>query len=91
MIPSATLEKYLDSLLKGDRAACRLVIEQTLQRGIPANSVYTDVIWPITVEIEKLQRADRINSAQEHLATRINRTIIDQLQNKLPRSTIKLM
>jgi methanogenic corrinoid protein MtbC1 len=37
------------------------------------------------VEIEKLLRADKISVTQEHLATRINRTIVDQLQNKLPR------
>ena len=37
------------------------------------------------VEIEKLYRDDRITPVQEHLATRINRTIVDQLQNKLPK------
>ena len=36
------------------------------------------------VEIEQLSRTDRITPTQEHLATRINRTIVDQLQNKLP-------
>ena len=37
------------------------------------------------LEIDKLFRAEKITSVQEHLATRINRTIIDQLQNKLPK------
>ena len=79
------LENYLAALLKGDRKSCRTVIEKVLQAGTPINSVYVDVIWPIMVEIEKLSRKDRISSAEEHLATRINRTIVDQLQNKLPR------
>jgi methanogenic corrinoid protein MtbC1 len=79
------LERYLDSLLKGDRNACRAVIEETLQSGVPANSVYMDVIWPVMVEIDKLYRNDTIDSVQEAFATRINRTIVDQLQNKLPR------
>ena len=79
------LERYLDSLLKGGRNACRAVIEETLQSGIPANSVYMDVIWPVMIEIDKLYRSDTIDSAQEAFATRINRTIVDQLQNKLPR------
>jgi methanogenic corrinoid protein MtbC1 len=48
-----------------------------------------DVIWPIMVEIEKLFRADRITVVQEHLATRINRTIVDQLQNKLPQRPLR--
>ena len=84
MIEDGILERYLASLLQGDRKQSRTVIEEALQTGIPANSVYADIIWPIMVEIEKLLRSDKITSVQEHLATRINRTIVDQLQNKLP-------
>jgi methanogenic corrinoid protein MtbC1 len=89
MAKEAVLERYLDTLLMGDRKACRTVIEESLQTGTPANSVYSDIIWPIMVEIEHLVRSDRITSTQEHLATRINRTIVDQLQNKLPRKPHK--
>lgn len=89
MAKEAVLERYLDTLLRGDRKACRTVIEESLQTGTPANSVYSDIIWPIMVEIEHLVRSDRITSTQEHLATRINRTIVDQLQNKLPRKPHK--
>ena len=85
MVREIILQRYLTHLLKGDRKACRAVIEETMQTGVPANSVYIHVIWPIMVEIEKLLRSDKISLVQEHLATRINRTIVDQLQNKLPR------
>ncbi len=85
MIQDGVLERYLAALLEGDRKQCRVVIEQALQSGTPANSVYVDIIWPIMVETEQLLRTDRISPAAEHLATRINRTIVDQLQNKLPR------
>jgi len=85
MIKKGILQRYLEGLLQGDRKACRAVIEETLQSGTPANSVYVDIIWPIMVEIEKLWRSDQISAIEEHLATRINRTIVDQLQNKLPR------
>jgi methanogenic corrinoid protein MtbC1 len=89
MIKEATLEKYLRALLTGDRNACRSVIEETLQSGIPAHQVYMNVIWPIMVEIDKLYREDKIDSAQEAFASRINRTIVNQLQNKLPRRPSK--
>jgi methanogenic corrinoid protein MtbC1 len=89
MLKNGILERYLESLLMGDRNRCRSVIEETLQTGTPANSVYVEVIWPMMVEIENLLRADRISPTQEHLATRINRTIVDQLQNKLPRRPSK--
>ncbi len=79
------LERYLSKLLKGDRAGCRGIIEETLKSGTPANTVYMDVIWPIMIEVDRLYRHDIIDSAQEAFATRINRTIVDQLQNKLPR------
>ncbi len=89
MLNENFFERYLESLLRGDRKSCRLVVEKTLQSGTPANSVYVDFIWPMMVEIEKLFREDRITAVQEHLATRINRTIVDQLQNKLPRRDSK--
>ena len=85
MVKEALLERYMNALLTGDRSASRTVIEEALQSGVPANSVYMDIIWPIMVEVDKLSRKDKITSAQESFATRINRTIIDQLQNKLPR------
>ncbi len=89
MITETILERYLEALISGDRKACRAVIEETLQTGTPANSIYLDIIWPVMVEIEKLLRSEQITPIQEHLATRINRTIIDQLQNKLPRRPAK--
>ena len=89
MIKEGILARYLEALLRGDRKECRAVIEEVLQTGTPANTVYADVIWPIMVQTEVLLKEDRITSVQEHMATRINRTIIDQLQNKLPRRTKK--
>ena len=89
MTKNRILERYLGTLLQGDRKRSRTVIEEILQSGTPANSVYIDIIGPIIVEIEKLLRTGRISPVQEHLATRINRTIVDQLQNKLPRRPSK--
>lgn len=89
MINQEILARYLEPLLRGDRRACRTVIEEALQSGIPANSVYVNIVWPVMVEIEKLLREEKITPVQEHLATRVNRTIVDQLQNKLPRRPSK--
>lgn len=89
MNTEATLERYLRALLSGDRSQCRTVIEETLQTGMTAHQVYMDIIWPIMAEIDRLYREDHINSAQEAFASRINRTIVNQLQNKLPRRAMK--
>jgi len=85
MISQNFLARYLEPLLRGDRGACRAVIEEALQSGIPANSVYVNIVWPVMIEVENLLREDKVTAVQEHLATRVNRTIVDQLQNKLPR------
>jgi methanogenic corrinoid protein MtbC1 len=89
MVKEDAIARYMEALLLGDRKACRSVIEETMQTGVPANSVYLYLIWPVMVEIERLLRVDKITAIQEHLATRINRTIVDQLQNKLPRRPAK--
>jgi len=85
MVKEEMLARYLEPLLRGDRKGCRAVIEEAMQSGIPANSVYVHIIWPVMVEIENLFRKDKITAIEEHLATRVNRTVVDQLQNKLPR------
>lgn len=89
MNKDATLERYMRALLAGDRNQCRSVIEETLHCGMTAHQVYMDIIWPIMVDIDKLYREDRIDSAREALASRINRTIVNQLQNKLPHRPAK--
>jgi methanogenic corrinoid protein MtbC1 len=83
------LAQYMDALLKGDRVGCRGVVEEILHTGMPANHVYLEIIWPVMGEIDRLFRDDKITSAQEHFASRINRTIVDQLQNKLPRKVAR--
>lgn len=86
MVNGTYMQRYMDSLLTGDRNSCRQVIEEVLHHNNASIiGVYSDVIWPMMLEIDKLYRSDRITSTQEHLATRINRTIVDQLQNKLPK------
>ncbi|MBI9018652.1 MAG: cobalamin-dependent protein [Phycisphaerae bacterium] len=77
--------KYLGQLLKGNRLGCRRVLGEALQTGTPANVIYTELFWETMTEIEQLYRHHRIDVVTEHMATRINRTLVDQLQSKLPR------
>ena len=77
--------RYLAKLLDGDRVGCREILGEALQTGTPANTVYTELFWPVMTEIERLYRENRIDRVTEHMATRINRTLVDQLQSKLPR------
>lgn len=76
--------KYVENLIEGDRVNCRNIIGEALQAGIPANSIYTGLFWSAMTSIEQLYREHEIDIIVEHMATRINRTLVDQLQSKLP-------
>ena len=83
---SNLLQKYMNPLLSGQRRECREVIVQALESGLPARTLYRDLIWPAMARVDQMYRDDRINLATEHLATRINRVVADHLQANLARS-----
>jgi methanogenic corrinoid protein MtbC1 len=86
-MPSVSIvDEYMVPLLAGNRTACRnFVLQQVKILGDPLR-VYFDLLWPAMERVDKLFRADRINTVCEHMATRIIRAIADQLQMSLPQS-----
>jgi len=78
--------KFVECLLNGDRIGCRTIVGEALQTGTPVNVIYTDLFWPVMTDVESLYRDHQIDLITEHMATRINRTLVDQLQSKLPRN-----
>ena len=84
-MPEPFLIRYLQPLLAGRRAECFALVHEARHSGTPAAELLCDVLWPAMAQVERLHRDDRINSAVEHLASRINRTLADQLQAHLPR------
>jgi len=79
-------EQYLLLLLEGDRRGCRGLLQEAQTKGITASDLLLDVIWVCMEQISELFRQDRISFVTEHLATRINRTLADQLQVHLSAS-----
>lgn len=77
------LESYLTPLLAGNRIACRTMVTEEVSRTRDTTTIYHDLIWPAMERVDSLFRKDRINTAAEHMATRINRSIADQLQAHL--------
>ena len=77
--------QYLEHLFRGKRAEARQVILAAEDRGVSAAKLLKMIIWPAMEQIERLYRADRISRIVEHMATRINRLIADQLQGLLAR------
>jgi len=79
-------QQYLEPLLVGNRNACRQLIDAALTKGIPAYDLLTKLVWPTMELIQTLFREDRISLATLNLATRLNRTLTDQLAANLPRA-----
>jgi len=82
-MPEPFLVRYMQPLLAGRRAECFDLIVQAVARGVPAEELVSEVVWPAMAQVERLYRDDRINTAIEHMANRINRTVADQLQAHL--------
>jgi methanogenic corrinoid protein MtbC1 len=77
------LARFIDPLLSGDRVACRKLLSKQLQEVEDKKSLYFGLLWPAMEHVERLYRTNRINTAAEHMATRINRVLADQLQAEL--------
>ena len=83
------IARYLENLLDGNRVGCREVLGEALKTGTPANSIYAELFWPVMTHVDKLFREHRIDHITENMATRINRSLVDQLQSKLPRRELR--
>ena len=78
-------KQYVEHMFSGRRCQAHEVIFAAHDRGVGAGKLLTSVIWPSMEQVEQLYRDDRISRVMEHMATRINRMIADQLHGFLPR------
>ncbi len=83
MASSLLVEEYMAPLLSGDRVACRKFVLEQLAKANDPTDLYDELLWPAMERVAKLYRSDRINAVSEGMATRINRSIADQLQLRL--------
>ncbi len=78
-------QNYLKALLAGDRSAARQVTETARAGNVTAAELLSSLVWPTMEEIQDLYRDDRITLSSLNLATRLNRTLADQLSGQLER------
>jgi len=77
--------QYMEHVFIGKRCESRELIQAALDRGICAQKLVKLVLWPAMEQTEKLFRAGKITRLVEHMATRIHRTMADQLQAHMAR------
>ena len=80
-------QTYLEPLLAGDRAGSRGVIDNALAAGLLPYDLLVKLVWPTMELLQSLYREDRISVSSLNLATRLNRSITDQLCAQLPRTS----
>jgi methanogenic corrinoid protein MtbC1 len=84
--PIANLSRlYLEPLLVGDRDSCRKLIDTAQSGGLDSNTLLTRLVWPTMELLQSLYREDRISISSLNMATRLNRSLTDQLCAKLER------
>ena len=88
-MPNRLVERYMEPLLAGNRLGCRELIRSQLDANVSGRQLYEELLWPAMSELDKLYRNDKINTAVEHMATRINRALADQLQQSLEHAETK--
>lgn len=76
-------DRYLGHILDGDRRRSRALLLDAKTQGISPVELLLDVIWVCMERISGLFREDSIDFVAEHQATRINRSLADQMQTEL--------
>jgi methanogenic corrinoid protein MtbC1 len=75
-IVSSRYDKYLLSLLAGDKANCRQIVHELLAENVSIKTLYLDLFQRSMYEIGELWRQGKLSIALEHLATTITDSLI---------------
>jgi len=87
-------ERFFTSLISGDRVASRAIVEETLTAGCSPQAALGRLFWPTNEHIQQLHRNDQISALAHNFATRLMRSLAEQLQPRLaqkPRNGKKVL
>ena len=77
--PRDLTRDYVASLIAPDARRARALIEDGLEAGLSAATLYLHVIDPAMREVGRLWETAQVSVAQEHLATQITQSVIATL------------
>jgi methanogenic corrinoid protein MtbC1 len=86
MSREALLERFFNACISGDRPAARAVIAHLIEADCRPQAVLTRLVWPTLEQVQALHRADRLSRVAHHYATRLMRSLAEQLQERLERA-----
>ena len=74
------IEKLFPLLITGDRKSARTCVSEAITSGWTPEEVSEHGFWPILESIQTLYRNDQMTSVAHHYATRLLRSLVDQVQ-----------
>jgi methanogenic corrinoid protein MtbC1 len=75
------VERLFGSLISGDRSESRAIVREVISAGYSAEQLTQEVYWPVLEMINTLFRNDQLTTLAHHYATRLLRSLIDQVQS----------
>lgn len=73
-----TIERLFEALIQGDRNEARAIVQETASAGMEAETLVSEVFWPVYETVDKMFRNDQLSTLGHHFATRLLRVLVDQ-------------
>ncbi len=83
----AFIEPFFESLISGDRPVARQITDDAFAGGATPEQVVSELFWPVYETIERLHRSDKMTTISHHMATRLLRTLVDQVATRYKSAT----
>lgn len=83
MSQEVLIERFFNALVNGDRVRARQIVQECLAAGVSAESILSRLFWPTLEQIQHLYRHDQLSNLAHHFATRLLRSLVDQMQPRL--------
>jgi methanogenic corrinoid protein MtbC1 len=75
--------RLFEALIDGDRRGARSIVQNQVEAGVSAESLFVDLLWPAHEMIERLFRSDQLSVMAHNMATRLLRVLVDQAASDL--------
>lgn len=79
----AEIEQYMNSLLREDTRQALYLIQQFLEKGIPLNDIYVEILAESMHRVGDLWHTARISVAEEHYCTSVTQMAMSQMYPQL--------
>jgi methanogenic corrinoid protein MtbC1 len=77
------LERFFTALISGNRSETRQIVDELIQADCPAEKILSKLFWPTLEQIQNHYRHDQLSDLAHHYATRLLRSLVDQMQIRL--------